>query len=117
MNLQFSCTYCILQLWRRNNGDVTDVRSHRLDGLVESLRFLKMNTVFVLNIVASCFTVAMSVQLYNGYYFVPQTASLWYEIIIIIIIIIMGQNSIVGIATCYGLDGPGIESNLQCRGY
>ena len=24
----------------------------------------------------------------------------------------MGQNSIVSIATCYGLDGPGIESQL-----
>jgi len=80
-----------------------------VDSLAESLRFLKRNTVFILIIVASCFTIAMSVQLCSGYYFVPQTASLWYEIIIIIII---GRNSIV-----YGLDCPGIESSLQYRGY
>ena len=89
-----------------------------MDSLVEGLRFLKKNTVFILNIVASYFTIAMSVKLCSGYYFIPQTVSLWYEIIIIIIIIIIiGRNSIVGKATCYGLDGPGIEPSLQYRGY
>jgi len=90
-----------------------------VDSLVESLRFLKMNTVFILNIVASCFTIAMSIQLCSGYYYeyIPQISSLWYAIIIIIIIVIIGRNSLVGIATCYGLDGPGIEFNLRYRGY
>ena len=32
------------------------------------------------------------------------------NLIIIIIIIISGPGSVVGIATAYGLDGPGIES-------
>jgi hypothetical protein len=89
-----------------------------VDSLVESLPFFKMNNVFILNILVPCFTIAMSVQLRNGYYFIPQTASLWYEMMMmIIIIIIMGRNIIVGIATCYGLDSPGIESSLQYRGY
>jgi hypothetical protein len=43
-------------------GDVTDVMSQRVDSLVEILPFLKMNTLFILNIVASCFTIAVSVH-------------------------------------------------------
>jgi hypothetical protein len=31
-------------------------------------------------------------------------------VVIILIIIIVGLDSAVGIGTCYGLDGPGIES-------
>jgi hypothetical protein len=31
-------------------------------------------------------------------------------IVVVIIIIIVDRDSAVGIATCYGLDGPGIES-------
>jgi hypothetical protein len=50
-----------------------------------------------------------SVQLLKWYYATRQTANLWHEIIIIIIII-AGRENVVGIATCYGLNDPGIES-------